>query len=281
MSRLINSPESDDTTRELLRSQRATEAGDRMKSIVLPTLSFVGFILIWHFAVVYFDLPVYILPRPLSIFPEIARRPEMFLRHAWVTLFETLAGLGLSIATGVILAFMIVWSDNMEKMLMPFIVLSQTFPKTAIAPLMIIWFGYGYLPKIIISFLIAFFPIVINTVLGLKSPKSDMIDLMRSMSATKAQVFAKVRIPMAVPYFFSGLKIGITLALVGAVVGEFVGADSGLGFLIMAANNQFNTRLAFATLFVLMILGAFLYFIAEFLERRVAPWFEASRRTDK
>jgi NitT/TauT family transport system permease protein len=161
----------------------------------------------------------------------------------------------------------------LDKTITPYIVLSQSFPKTAIAPLMVIWFGYDTLPKIIMSFLIGFFPIAMNMVMGLKSPGEELMDLIKSLSATKTQIFLKIRIPASIPYFFNGIKISIPMCLVGAVVGEFVGANEGIGYLILMANNEFNTVLVFSGLIVLMIVGALLYFIAQKIESVAAPWY--------
>jgi len=247
----------------------------RIQKIVLdlsyPICTILIILFLWHYLVVLLNFPPYILPLPTSIPAELLKAPGLFWYHSWITIYETFAGLGLSVVLGVPIAITIVWSRTLEKAIMPLLVISQTFPKSAVAPLFIIWFGYGTLPKIIISFLVAFFPIVINTIMGLRSVDPDMLDLVHSLSASKIQVFRKARIPTAVPFFFSGLKIAITLALIGAIVGEFVGADKGLGYLLIAANNNLDTTLCFAALGVLVTVGGLMFFVVGKLEGWIWP----------
>jgi len=248
------------------------------KNIAYPIVTLIILIFTWYFAVTLFDIKAYILPNPFAIPKNFIDNLSLLMNHTKVTLFETFAGFLLSIVTGVFISILIASSDTLDKMISPYIILSQSFPKTAIAPLMIIWFGYGILPKIIMSFLIGFFPITMNMVMGLKSPDVDLLDLLKSMSATKKQIFLKVRIPASIPYFFNGVKISIPMCLVGAVVGEFVGANKGIGYLIMMANNELNTDLVFSGLIALMIVGALLYFFAEKIEKKVAPWYSMRRK---
>ncbi len=248
-----------------------------MINLTYPVGTILVVLCLWHFLVSLFRFPAYILPSPAAIPSEVLKNAHLLLGHSWVTVYETVAGLGLSVALAVPLSILIVWSKTIEKAIMPLIVFSQTFPKTAIAPLFIIWFGFGLLPKVIISFLVAFFPILINTVMGLQSVEPDMLDLIHSLSATQAQVFLKVRLPSAAPHFFGGLKIAITLALIGAIIGEFVGADKGLGYLLIIANTNLDTKFAFAVLGVLMFLGAGMFFIVAKLEVWLCPWHVAMR----
>jgi NitT/TauT family transport system permease protein len=245
--------------------------------VAYPAATILVVLLIWHYLVTLLRFPAYILPSPATIPSEALKNSRLFLNHAWVTFYETAAGLGLSVILAVPLSVLIVWSKTIEKAIMPLVVLSQTFPKTAVAPLFIIWFGFGLLPKIVISFLVAFFPILINTVMGLQSVEPDMLDLIHSLSATQRQVFVKVRLPSAAPYFFGGLKIAITLALIGAIIGEFVGADQGLGYLLIMANTNLDTKLAFAVLAILMLLGAAMYMVISKLEIWICPWHAAMR----
>jgi NitT/TauT family transport system permease protein len=250
----------------------------KYKNIAYPIGTLIILIFIWYFAVILFDIKTYILPNPFAIPKNFIDNFSLLMYHMKITLFETLAGFLLSIVIGVFISILIASSDTLDKMISPYIILSQSFPKTAIAPLMIIWFGYGILPKIIMSFLIGFFPITMNMVMGLKSPDVDLLDLLKSMSATKKQIFLKVRIPASIPYFFNGVKISIPMCLVGAVVGEFVGANRGIGYLIMMANNELNTVLVFSGLIALMIIGALLYFFAEKVEKKLAPWYSMRRK---
>ena len=247
---------------------------ETIKSILYPILFIVLLIIIWHYAVRIFEIAVYILPDPFDIPSNLVDNFGIIMNHTKITLYETFLGLALSIVFAVCISVLIVSSEVADKVLMPLMILSQSFPKTAIAPLMVIWFGYDTLPKIIMSFLIGFFPITMNMVMGLRSPSEEMMDLIKSLSATKGQIFMKMRIPASIPYFFNGIKISIPMCLVGAVVGEFVGANKGLGYAILMANNEFNTILVFSCLVVLSIVGAALYFLAERLERMSAPWYK-------
>ena len=162
---------------------------------------------------------------------------------------------------------LIVWSKTLERILMPIFVTSQTIPKIAIAPLFIIWFGIGLFPKVLVSFLIAFFPVVISTSVGLKAVEPEMIDLIQTMNATKWQIFRKVRIPNSLPFIFSGLKIATAFATVGAVVGEFVGSDKGLGFVLIVSNSMLETPQLFAALIPLSLIGIILYLVVAKLEK--------------
>jgi len=179
--------------------------------------------------------------------------------HIGATLFEILAGFGLASIVGILLAMLIVYSFVLERVLLPLIVFIEVLPKIAVAPLLLIWIGYGTGPKVGIAFLIAFFPIAVSAAAGLREVETDMIDLMRILRATKLQIFFKVRFPNAVPHIMSGLSIGMASAVIGAIVGEFVAADVGLGFLIVNAQYQLQTPMAFAALFYIAIIGLVLY----------------------
>ena len=180
-----------------------------------------------------------------------------------------------SVVIGVPIAIAIVWSEPFGKAIMPILIFSQTMPKVAIAPLFILWFGFGLLPKIVIAFLISFFPVVISMATGLLAVETEMLELIRSMAASKRQVFLKARIPTALPFLFSGLKVSITLCVIGAIVGEFVGANQGLGYLVLWANGQTQTALLFSVLVVLAVIGYALYSIVLYLERLAIPWHTA------
>jgi len=199
------------------------------------------------------------------------------VNHGLDTLWAVLAGFLVSILVAGPLAVLIVSSRTLERTLMPLIVISQTVPKVAIAPLFIIWMGFGQMPKISIAFLIAFFPILVATIGGLKSVETELLDLVRSMSATRAQIIRKVQIPAALPQFFSGLKISVCLAVVGAIVGEFVGSDKGLGFLLLTATGALNAKQVYATLVILILMGIVLYWIVCDLEKRLLPWHVSVR----
>ncbi len=194
-----------------------------------------------------------------------------------MTLCEILWGFGLATAVGIPLAVVIVVSPGLERALYPLLVASQSVPKIAVAPLLIFWAGLGLFPKVLVAFLIAFFPVVIDTVAGFRSVEPEVLHLARSMGASERRVFLKIRLPHAMPHIFAGLKVAVTLAVVGAIVGEFIQADRGLGYALLQANGTFNTRLAFATILVLAAIGVVLFVAVERLERLSIPWHVSQR----
>ncbi len=244
-----------------------------------PIAAMIIALLLWTAVVWVSKFPEYFLPAPLVIIEELFSTGFTLVPDAWITIQESVLGFLLAIIVGFAIAVIIVWSKTVRTAILPLIVFLQTLPKIAIAPLFIIWFGFGVLPKVIMSFLICFFPIVINTSVGLAAVESDMLDLIQSMSATKRQIFLKVRIPNALPYFFTSLKIAITLALIGAIVGEFVGGEGGLGYQILLANARMNAPKLFAIVFVLVLIGAMLFYIVSGLERIILPWKPAGEET--
>ncbi|NQU18531.1 ABC transporter permease [bacterium] len=206
-------------------------------------------------------IPEYILPSPSGIILEIIQKQQYLIKHSLITLSEILIGFVLGMSAAFIISLGILYSKTIEKVVYPLLIFTQVTPKIAIAPLLLIWFGYGLLPKIIITALVGFFPIVINTVRGLKSIDLELADLMYSLSATKRQMMTKIRIPSSIPYVFVGLKVSITLSVIGAIVGEFVGADRGLGYIIMISNANLDTALVFACLIILSIIGLGLFWV--------------------
>ena len=235
-------------------------------------LTLIVLVLLWEASVRAFEVPVYLIPGPIDVWQSLVEHQRALIRHTQVTLWETLAGFGLSIAIGIPLAVAIVASPVIERILYPILVASQAVPKVALAPILLVMLGYGVLPKIIVAFLIAFFPIVVNMVTGLASVNRDTLKLMRSMGATTTQIFIKVRFPTAVPSMMAGFKIAIALAVVGAVVGEFVGGRSGLGYFMLAATGNFDTPLVFACVVALTILGIALFYLVAMAERFLGRW---------
>jgi len=209
----------------------------------------------------------------------MVKNAGLLLQNGWVTTIEIMLGFLLSIVVGIPLALAIFLWPAFSRSIMPLLVSSQAMPKVAVAPLFLVWFGFGILPKVLIAFLIAFFPIVINTALGLAAIEPEKIYLARSMGFGPSATFFKIRLPNALPSIFGGLKISITLAVVGAVVGEFVGGDAGLGYLLMVANGSMDTQLLFAGIVSLTVLGVALYLLVEFAERLVVPRHIASGAT--
>ena len=220
------------------------------------------------------DIPLFILPPPSAISQRLARAvvDGSLLRHTLVTLSEVLAGLALGAASASLLGYGLAKSSTLERVLSPYIVASQSIPIVAIAPLLVIWFGPGQISKVLICALIVFFPVLINTVVGVRTVPSELYDLMRSLRATKTQIFWKLEVPAAMPILLGGLKIGATLSVIGAVVGEFVGADQGLGFLINLGGGLYDTPLVFVAVIMLVAMALMLYGIVTTLERRVLAW---------
>lgn len=238
---------------------------------LLPLIGIVALLVVWELAVRALDIPRYVLPAPTEVVGALAGNAALLAEHGWVTGYEMVAGYLLAIAVGIPLAMAITASRRFDLLVMPLLLLSQTIPKIAVAPLFLIWFGVGMLPKVLVAFLICFFPIVIDTAVGLRSVSPEMLDLARSMGATRGQVFAKIRLPSSLPYMFSGLKVAATLAVVGAIVGEFVGADRGLGYLLLLANAQLDTALLFAAIVVLTVIGMLLYYAVRLAEKMLLP----------
>jgi NitT/TauT family transport system permease protein len=194
-----------------------------------------------------------------------------------ITAGEFLFGFALSVVVGVPLGALLVYARPVELAVYPLLVASQTVPKAAIAPIFVVWLGAGMTSKVLIAFTIAFFPIVIDTAIGLRAAPPEAVNVVRSMGATPLQVFWYVRLPNALPNIFGGMKVASTLAVVGAIVGEFVSAEKGLGYLVLVANGELNTTLVFATVVTLSILGVVFYFLLELLERFVIRWHVAAR----
>jgi NitT/TauT family transport system permease protein len=240
--------------------------------ILKVTLTLIALVVLWEIACRVFQIPSFLVPAPSDIGARLYEKRDLYLRHTWITLYETLAGFALAVVVGVIAAALIVVIPAARDVIMPLLLIAQLVPKVAIAPILLIWFGYGLLPKVIIAFLVAFFPIVVNVATGLAAVERELLDLGRSLEATRWQIFCKFRMPTALPELFSGMKIAITLAVIGAVIGEFVGGNRGLGYLILVANQDLDTPLAFAALLILSAAGILLYAVIELAERLLIPW---------
>lgn len=225
---------------------------------------------IWQIAVPLSGLSEFILPTPLAIATRIANELPLLASHGYITLFEVLAGFGMGVAIGIPLSLLIFYSRAFEKAVYPLLVALQTIPKVALAPILVLYLGYGWAPKITLAFLIALFPIVISTVVGLQSLDKNLVNLVRSMGANEMQTFFKVRLPAALPNIFGGFKVAISLSVIGAVIGEYVAAERGLGYLQLQANSLFDTTLNFASVVAISALGVSLYFILDFIESKVA-----------
>ena len=232
-----------------------------------PVAVFLG---VWELIVHGLRVPVYILPAPERVIAKLFSASELLAKHAATSIFEILAGFAAASIGGFLIAVMIVYSKRMEQAVEPFLVVSQVVPKVALAPLFLIWFGHGLEPKVIIAATIAFFPVLVNTVLGLKSVDREIVELMDSIAASKRQIFWRVRLPNSLPYILPSLKVAALLSVVGAMVGEFVGADKGLGYLMIVADVNLDTELLFAALAIVTIVGLVLYGAVALAERGVA-----------
>jgi NitT/TauT family transport system permease protein len=239
---------------------------------VLPSVALVILTLIWELAVYVFSIPLFIIPAPSDILVASFQGRNQLPLHTLVTLYETLVGFACATAVGVGLGIVIVSSRLLRDTFFPILLVAQSVPKVAIAPVLLIALGYGELPKIIIVFLVCFFPIVVSTAAGLEAAPPEILDLARSMSATTLDTFRKVRFPSAMPQVFVGLKVAMTLAVIGAVIGEFVGSDRGLGYLILVSMSQANSGLAFGAIGVLAIMSIVLFYSVEIAERILVPW---------
>jgi NitT/TauT family transport system permease protein len=242
----------------------------------LPAIAlFAAFILLWQLAVTFFGVREYLLPSPASVVASMFDRQIDWANHIWVTALAIFGAFLIAAAGGIILGTMIAWSNTISRALMPFLVFVNTLPKVAIAPLFLLWLGYGILPNMLIGALIGFFPVVINTAVGLTQIDQDMLDLGRVFNAPRWKVFAKIRIPNAYPYILSALKVTATAAVVGAIVGEFVASQRGLGYVIITSQSSMNTPLAFGALVWISILGLLLFGAVAAMSRVVAPWAES------
>lgn len=241
--------------------------------LVAP-LSLAAGLVVWELAARLSGLPAFILPAPAAVGRRwlLLLADGTLLRHTSITLGEVLAALALGAALATVLGYCVAKSPLLERLLTPYLIASQAVPIVAIAPLLVLWFGIGLRSKVLIGALIVFFPLLINTVLGLRSVEPDLRDLMRSLRATRWQLLTKLEVPAALPVWLGGLRVAATLAVVGAVVGEFVGADRGLGFLINFGRGQYDTALVFVAAGTLVVLALALYGAVAALERALLAW---------
>jgi len=249
----------------------------RNQAIVIP-VSLVFALIFWETVVRIGDFPSFILPPPGLVWLRFWQvlRDGSLLRNILVTLGEVVAGLFLGVSVATTLGYLLAKSPVVERLLSPYVIASQSIPIVAIAPLLVIWFGPGLFSKILICSLIVFFPVLVNTIVGLRTVPEDLYDLMRSLQSTRWQTFRLLEVPGALPVFLGGLRIGATLSVIGAVVGEFIGADRGLGFMINRARGQYDTALVFVTVFTLVVMAMSLYGMVVLLELRLLSWKDRS-----
>jgi len=257
------------------------KANSYWPAIFLAIVTLTGAAFLWWLISQLGNFPSFILPTPLDVWNRFVMSIDdgSLLRHTLVTLQEILLGLALGVSVATVLGYFLAKSRTFEKLISPYIVASQSVPIVAIAPILIIWFGPGIFSKILICSLIVLFPVLVNTVVGLRSIPEELRDLMRSLKSTRWQTISKLEIPGALPVFLGGLRIGATLSVIGAVVGEFVGSDKGLGFLINLGRGQYDTALVFVSVFTLIIMAMALYGIVVLLEKRLLSWQQCTNQT--
>ena len=244
--------------------------------IVLIPLVLVVFVGVWEWAVRRFDVPAFIAPAPSAVLASLAGglRSRLYLEHFGITLYETILGFLIASVFGIVCGAVIAQFRLVEQTVYPYLVALQTLPKIAIAPLIIVWFGFGISSKIIIAAMVGFFPVLVNVIVGLKTVDQSKLDLMRSLDATRWQTFRLVKFPNALPFVFAGLDIAIVFSVLGAIVGEFVGAQRGLGVLILQFNFNLDIAGVFAVLILLSVLGVALHLLMQAIQRRVIFWAE-------
>jgi putative hydroxymethylpyrimidine transport system permease protein len=242
------------------------------RQVLYPGAMLLLFVLFWEWMVWHFQIPRYILPAPTQILKTLITDQPLLLHHTLVTLKEIIAGFLLAFVVGVTLAFLMFQFPVIERTFYPIVIGSQTVPVFAIAPLLVVWFGYGLPSKVVMAALIVFFPIVVNTLDGLKGADPDAVNLLRILKANQWQILWKVRVPSALPFVFSGCRIGVSVSTIGAIIGEWVGSNEGLGYLMLHANAQLAISLIFASLIYLTILGLGLFYLVVLTERWAMPW---------
>lgn len=260
-----------------MRGTLVTKMAAKAGRWIYPLATTLLMLAVWEYLVRVIRVPAYLLPPPGAVLLALVNDWHVIYLNMKPTVLAILAGFALSVAVGVPIAVLIVFSRFAERVLYPPMVASQAIPKVAIAPLFIVWMGYGLVPKVWIAFLIAFFPVVIDTVIGLRSVPPEMLQLGRSMGGGTLRVFLKLRLPSALPNIFAGMKVAITLAVVGAITGEFVGSQAGLGYLLTSASGQMDTALVFAVLLTISVIAIILFALVEAVERIAIPWHASMR----
>lgn len=239
-----------------------------------PVAGIVVILVVWQLYTDLFGVSQIVLPSPTDIWGAMVKNNSLLLRETWPTLLECIYGFALALALGIPIAVAVANSRTLNLILYPILIATQSIPKVAVAPIILIWFGIGMESKLAIAFLVAFFPIVVDTATGLRATPPGLIELARSLRASPSQVFWKVQFPAALPFIFAGSKVAVTLAVIGAVIGEFVGSNEGLGNLLLTANSQLNSPLAWAALVWLSALGIGLFVIVVIAEKIFMPWAE-------
>ena len=245
----------------------------RSRPVLLPAITAILALSAWEFVVRYNDIPQVILPAPSAVFDTIVSNFGLLMFHTWQTASEAAAGLVLAIVCGVSLGMALTYSPLLRDAMFPNLVFFQLIPKVALAPLFIMWLGIGSISRLAFALFISFFPIVISTMAGLTNVDPNVIRMCRSLTATDWQIFLSVRFPFALPYIFNGLKIGVTMAMIGVIVGEFITSQAGLGYLILFGSSQADTPVIFASIAVLCTVGLAFFGIVAVADRIMRRWF--------
>lgn len=240
---------------------------DRWTRPAMAVASHLALLLAWYLFVRIGEVPKFVMPSPVDTFATLGRGSYNWWANARVTATEIFGGYGIALVTGVMLALAFTWSKTLESLSMPLLVTLNMIPKVALGPLIIVWFKYGVVPNMLIAFSIAVFPILLTTVRGLREVEPDLLDLVRTLRGSRWQVFTKIQLPGALPYIFSGMKVGAILAVAGAVVGEFLGSDKGLGYLMLQVQVTLDTAAMFMAVLLITAIGVALYGIVLLLER--------------
>ncbi len=253
--------------------------GDAIKRHYQTVLVILGFFLVWQFSVMIFQVREFILPSPLVALEHLFL-PQPDANYNWsvhisTTLYEVLMSFAFTSLAGVAIAITMAWSRLINDLILPVFIFVNSLPIIAIAPIILLWFGYGILTNVLIAFLVSFFPVVINTAAGLNAVEEDLLDLVRYLHASKWQVFIKIQIPNSLPYLFTGLKICSTMCVVGAIVGEFIASDRGLGYIIINSQYTMDTPPIFAALILVSAIGAALFGLVALGEKLLMPWHQA------
>lgn len=242
------------------------------REIAPPVVTIIGTLVLWELIIKVLSVPEIIIAAPSSIVHSLVHNAPLLINSSGVTLAIIAYGFALSVVLGVALALVLIRFPGVSRAVYPLVVLFQTVPKVALAPIFVIWFGYDLAPKILLIIVISFFPISLNTIAGLQRVDPNLLLLMRSVGCSKTETLLRVMVPSALPNLFAGLKIGVTFSVIGAIVAEFSGANRGLGYLIQFASSQLDTPLVFASLVVVSAMGVALFYIVALLEKLIIPW---------
>jgi NitT/TauT family transport system permease protein len=243
-----------------------------VSAVLLPVIGLLAAIALWWGAIAVFDIQPFLLPSPGDVVGKFFEQPGALLRETGTSLLETVEGFLLAIVIGVPIALVIVRSAILERLVYPLLLMVNSIPKVAVAPLLVVWMGFGQWPKVVMVLLMCFFPIVISTAQGMKSTPTELVELMRSLNASRAQEFFKLRLRYAMPQIFTGFKVAISLAVIGSVIAEFVGATKGLGYVIQQSGASADTTLAFAAITLLSAMSILLFYALVLLEHWMLPW---------